>query len=88
MGSFKTFIAGSQATSTTAAALNGGNSQACQELIVQNVDAAIVLHFGDANSQPMNLAAGASITLKVRDVRDVWVKSASGTPTVAWIVQE
>lgn len=78
-------IDGTQGTTTTGAPLNGGTSQRVREVIVSNKDAAIVLYVGNSASQNTPLAAGASIRLAVDDLKKVWVRSASGTPSVAWL---
>lgn len=84
-GASATLFDGSQATSTTAAALNGAVSQAVSEVIVQNRDAAINLLVGNVTSQSIALVPGAAVVIPVADLASVFVKSASGTPTVAWL---
>lgn len=80
-----TLYDGSQATSTTAAALNGGTSQAIKEVVVTNTDAALGMLLGSATSQSTPLKAGQSIVLPVNNLNKVYVKSVSGTPAVAWL---
>jgi hypothetical protein len=80
-----TLYDGSQATSTTAAPLNGGTSQAVSEVLVTNRDAAIAMLVGSATSQSTPLPAGAYVVIPVDDLNKVYVKSASGTPTVSWL---
>lgn len=84
-GASATLYDGSQATSTTAAALNGAVSQTVSEVIVQNRDTVINLLVGNATSQSISLVPGAFAVIPVDNLNKVFVKSASGTPTVAWL---
>jgi hypothetical protein len=85
VGSSVTLYDGAQATSTTGAPLNGGTSQSVSEVLVTNTDGSIVMYVGNATSQSTPLAAGASIAIPVNNLNKVYVKSASGTPSVAWL---
>jgi hypothetical protein len=75
------------AVGTTATPLTTTQSQG-REVIVQAdpANGANVL-IGGQSSQYIVLIAGASLALDWTDVSTIWVKSASGTMTVNWLVR-
>jgi hypothetical protein len=76
-------VAGTLAATTTAAAL--GN-RACVAVLIQADPAnGASLLLGDADAQPIVLAAGDSLSLPVTNVNQVYAKMASGTGTVNWL---
>lgn len=76
-------VAGQTSATTTGAALP---SNICDSAIVQNGDAAINLLVGDKNGQVFVVTPGNSLSLPVNNLNMVWVKSASSTVNVNWIV--
>jgi hypothetical protein len=78
------FGTGTQVLSTTAAQLP---NHPCSGVIINNDDAAIAVLIG-ATSGAQNLklaAANQSGFIPVRNSNLIWVKSASGTPTVSFL---
>jgi hypothetical protein len=74
---------GTQALSTTAAHL--GNA-ACKGIQVHNNDASIAILVGGQGSQTYTVAPGTSTgRIEVQNRNQVYVKSASGTPTCSWL---
>lgn len=75
---------GTQVLSTTAAKLP---DHPCQAVILNNDDAAIAMQIG-GNSTTQNLKlppAQQSAMIPVRNTNQLWIKSASGTPTVSFL---
>lgn len=71
-----------QATSTTAARL--GNHP-CRKAYVRNDDASIVVLAGySASVMDWEILAGEDAEFEVRNTNQIFVKSASGTPTVQY----
>lgn len=82
----ETVLAGTQAATLAAAALNSGVTLACSEVCVQNdPTSASNLLVGNGTSQPFVLRPGESLSLPADDVAAVFVKIAAGSSTVNWI---
>lgn len=76
------FGTATKALSTTAAAL--GNNP-CSEVCINNDDASIAILVGNSSAQNFKVAAGTnSGPIKIRNTNQVYVKSASGTPTCSY----
>lgn len=74
---------GTQALSTTAVQLP---NHPCNEATVFNDDGAIVIKVGNASAQNASIAVGSnSGPIQVRNTNQLWVKSASGTPTCSFL---
>jgi hypothetical protein len=74
---------GTKATSTTAAQLG---TQPCRGVQVHNNDGSINVLIGNSSSQSFTLGPGqATGRISVSNVNQIYVKSASGTPTVSWL---
>jgi predicted RNA methylase len=74
---------GTKVLSTTAAALG---ALACHQVVVHNDDAAIAIKIGNASAQNYTVTAGGSSgPIAVTNINQVYVKSASGTPTCSYI---
>lgn len=73
---------GTLALSVTAAALSAGP---CREVSIHNNDGAINVLVGNSTAQNYSLGAGQTVKLAVANRNQVWLKSASATPTVSWI---
>lgn len=78
-------FAGTQATSTTGAALNNGNSRQVAGVTISNHDATINIFVGNSTSQSIIVKPLERVTIQANDIKKVFVKSASGTPTVGWL---
>ena len=78
-------IAGTLATSTVAAVLAATQALRRGVLIQNPATNTINVLIGDASSQPIVLEAGREIFLEIDDLAEVYVKSASGTPTINFI---
>ena len=77
--------AGSVDAGAAAAALGAG---ACRAVFIQNPsDASATVYVGDDSAQPVELPAGAAITVPCEDLSQVYVRTASGSQTVAFIAQ-
>lgn len=76
---------GTQALSTTAVSLGNGP---CRGVQIHNNDAAIAILVGNASSQSYMVAPGGSTgRIEVGNRNQVYVKSASGTPTCSWLTE-
>jgi hypothetical protein len=77
-------VAGTTALSTVAAQLpsNPGRSA----LLFNDPVAGIVIFIGSATSQPIKLQPGDSFGSDVANLNLYWAKSASGTPSLAWVM--
>lgn len=74
---------GTLVLSTTAANLGNG---ACKGIQIHNNDAAIAILVGGASSQSLTISPGGSSSrIEVQNRNQVYVKSASGTPTCSWL---
>lgn len=75
---------GTKALSTTAARLHTG--QSCNEVCINNDDASIAILVGfNSTTQSFKVAPNTnSGAIQVRNLNQVWVKSASGTPTCSY----
>lgn len=74
---------GTMATNaSTATPLTAG---ACREVTIHNDDASIVVKVGNAGAQNYSLGAGQACHVQVSNRNQVYVKSASATPTVSWL---
>lgn len=73
------------AVTTTAAALAA--SEYCQSIGVQaDPDNAVDVFIGDSVAQDIQLTAGSSISLDIRDPSLLFVKSASGTMIINYML--
>ena len=73
------------AVTTTAAALAA--SEHCQSIGIQaDPDNASDVFIGDSVAQDMQLTAGSSISLDIRDPSTIFVKSASGTMIINYLM--
>lgn len=71
------------ALSTTAAAMP---NHPCRWVIINNDDASIAMKLGDSGSQDLTIPAGANTgPLPVRNTNQIYLKSASGTPTISYL---
>lgn len=71
---------------TGAAAL--ASSEYCKSLLLQaDPDNTADVFFGDSVAQDIQLQAGGSATLSVRDPAGVFVKAASGTQRVNYLME-
>jgi len=77
-----TLVAGTTTVSTAKAM----PSLACDEVLIQNGDATISLNVGDASSQPFVVLAGNALSVRVQNLSQVWVKAASSTITLNYLV--
>lgn len=80
-----TLFSGSQPTSTTGEPLNGGDPQTIVEVLVSNTHASILMYVGNEDSQDTPIAAGGALSIPVDNLNKVYVRAASGTPSVAWL---
>lgn len=76
---------GTQALTT--AALQMPN-QPCTQVNIRNNDAAIAVLVGfNGTTQAYTIPATGSDTFRVSNLNQLWIKSASGTPTVSFATQ-
>lgn len=76
------FGTATKALTTTASALA---NNPCSQVVVFNDDAAIVIKVGNAAAQNVSVQVGSSSSvIRVRNTNQVYVKSASGTPTCSY----
>ncbi len=73
---------GSVATAVTAAAVA---QQPCNEASLHNNDGSINMLVGNASAQNYTLGPGQTVRLRVKNLNQVYVKSASATPTLSYI---
>lgn len=73
---------GTLVLSTAAAAVA---QQPCIEASLHNNDAAINMLVGNASAQNYTLGPGQTVRLRVKNLNQVYVKSASATPTLSYI---
>jgi hypothetical protein len=74
---------GTKALSTTAAQLG---SQPCKGVQIHNNDPAIAILVGGAAAQNYTVAPGGQTgRIEIGNINQVYVKSASGTPTCSWL---
>jgi hypothetical protein len=74
---------GTKVLSVTAATL--GNLS-CHQVVVHNDDGAIAIKIGNASAQNYTVSAGQSSgPIQVTNINQVYVKSASATPTCSYI---
>lgn len=84
-GSSATY-AGTLATSTTAAAL--GASQLCSEILVQSDPSNTTnVKVGNATAQTVVISPGASLSVSVNNVADLYAVAVSGTPQINWLAR-
>lgn len=70
-------------TSVTAVALEDIN---CEAVVIQNdPGSAVNILFGGPDAQTMVLEPGASMSLNIKNTNRLWVRSASGTPTLNYM---
>lgn len=74
---------GVMALSTTAAAMPNGPCR--YGVHIRNDDGSIVALVGNASAQSYELLAGESVYIQCRNINQVYIKSASGTPNVQYI---
>lgn len=75
---------GTQAAGVTATPLNGGTSLAATEVIVQNDPGSpAAIKIGNATSQNLSLAIGASVVLPIDNVNKIYVKRTGGADCTA-----
>ncbi len=80
------FFAGTLTATTTAAAL--GATRASSEVLVQaDPDNTVDVFIGDATVQPVQLTPGQAITVLASDIALVFVKTASATAAVNYLVK-
>ena len=77
---------GTQALSTTAVQLP---AQTCTEVVLTNNDASIAMLLGwNSTTQSFTLPAGQTMSVRgVRNLNELYAKSASGTPTLSYLVK-
>lgn len=77
---------GTQAAGATATALNGGTALSAVEVMVQNDPSSpAAIDVGNATSQNMSLAIGASLVVPVDNVNKVYAKRTGAVDcTVNW----
>lgn len=74
---------GTQALSTTAVQLP---NVPCTEALLSNNDAAIAMLVGWTQAkQQYTLTPGEAVRLRVKNLNQLWAKSASGTPTLSYL---
>lgn len=74
---------GTKVLSTTAAVLG---ALSCHQVVVHNDDASIAIKVGNATAQNYTVTAGGnSGPIAVTNINQVYVKSASGTPTCSYL---
>ena len=82
---YRVLHSGSQEVTTGAAALHGGVSLSCKQVIVQaHPDNAQRVLVGNLYRQDIILVPGQSETLPIDDVSKVFVRAVAGTQTVNW----
>ena len=60
----------------------------CRAVVLQaDPDNAQDIFIGDEDSQPMQLVAGQSLSLRVPNLNRVFAKSASGTMILNWLLE-
>jgi hypothetical protein len=75
--------AGSLSVSAEGSALG---SMACTEVLVQaDPTNTAVIFVGGAANQTLRLSAGATVTLPVSNLSDVWAKTSAASATVNWL---
>jgi hypothetical protein len=77
-------VAGTTALTTAAAQLP--NNPGRSALLFNDPVAGIVIFIGSATSQPIKLQPGDSFGSDVANLNLYWAKSASGTPSLAWVM--
>ena len=81
-----TFYAGTLTTSTTAAAL--GASQSCSEILVQSDPSNTTnVKVGNSAAQTIVITPGASMSISVVNVADIYAVAVSGTPQINWLAR-
>ena len=81
-------LAGQHTGITTAAVQVSSVSRPAQEVLIQSDPANTTdVLVGDADSQTIVLTKGQSITLPVNTLSLVWVKMASLTGTINWLIR-
>jgi predicted RNA methylase len=73
---------GTKVLSVTAATL--GNL-ACHQVEVHNDDGAINMKVGNASAQNYTLGPGNSVQIQCTNINQVYIKSASATPTCSYL---
>ena len=74
------------AVETTGAALAA--SEYCKSILIQaDPDNSADVFFGDSVAQDIQLAAGGNATLAVGDPASIFVKSASGTQRINYLME-
>ena len=78
--------AGTDASVTSAAAV--ASNTPCRSVVFQaDPGNGSTVGFGDSASQPLLLAAGQSLSLRVQNLNQVFRKATSGTQTIHWIIE-
>ncbi len=78
--------AGTDASVTTAAAMQ--TDTPCRSVVIQaDSGNGSTVAFGDAAAQPLLLAAGQSLSLRVNNLNQIFRKATSGTQTIHWIIE-
>lgn len=78
-------VTGTQALSTAAIQLP---AQSCDWVTLTNNDASIAMLVGwNSTTQALTIPAASPITIRCRNLNQLWAKSASGTPTLSYMTQ-
>lgn len=78
--------ANTDASITTAAAL--ASNVPCRSVVIQaDPSNGATIGIGDSASQPLILAAGQSLSLRVHNLNQIYRVATSGTQTLHWIVE-